>query len=316
MGQDILNFTGKSKALILVYRSMEKVKVSQSVNVMLTPEFYTLKKEPLPVRYAYQAKRIAPSLFEGLLDGHKRYDYMVWKEDEQWVCIAYDLEMITAFLEQIGFNLEYVSKLFFAQQSASLFVAPLFLNSDKALISLEHDIAVVPQNVLGDQNSAPLEFDNSFTPKKGISLQSVYGSILSVKQTAVLASLFICLCVIFFIEGLRYGENSKVIESQMEELFEAYPSLSSQYTRESIVSKYKTIDTVERKKRNTIKNVSSMIFKGVTLNSLEMNEKRLRADFECKDAQVLKRVKALAKQKGFKTRNASGTNTLQIEGTL
>lgn len=311
-----MNFTGNSKALILVHRSMEEVKVNENVNVMLTPEFYTLKKEPLPVQYAYQAKRIVPSLFEGLLDESKHYDYMVWKEDEQWVCIAYDLEMITVFLEQKGFNLEHIAKLFFAQQSAALFVAPLLLDTDKALLSLEDDIAVIPQNVLGDEISTPLVFDNSFTPKKGVTLQSVYGSILSVKQTAILASIFISLCVIFLIEGSRYSENSKAIEAQMEELLEAYPSLSSQYTRESIVSKYKTIDTVERKKREIIKDVSGMIFKGVSLNSFEMDEKRFSAEFVCKDVQVLNRVKALAKQKRFKTGNASGTYSLKIEGVL
>jgi hypothetical protein len=58
---------GNNKDLLLVHSAMERVTLVESVNVMLTPQFYTLKKEALPVKYAYQAKKIAPSLFEGLL---------------------------------------------------------------------------------------------------------------------------------------------------------------------------------------------------------------------------------------------------------
>ena len=307
---------GKNKALILVHTSMEEVTLSQDVNVMLTPQFYTLKKETLPVQYAYQAKRIAPSLFEGLLEEGKAYEYMVWKEEEEWVFLAYDLEMITAFLERKGFALEHVSKLFFAQQSADLFVSPLLLNGQEVLVSLDNVIVVVPRVALGDNDDASLVFDDSFTPKKGIMLQSAYGSILTLKQTAVLASVFVFMAFIFFAEGLRYSGNSKIIQTQMEELLEAYPSLSSKYTRDSIVSKYKTLDSIERKKRDTIKTLAGMIFKGVTLNSFEMDDKKFSVHFSCKDAQVFKRVKALAKKNNFNTVNVSRGHELKIEGSL
>ena len=60
-----MNFLENTKELLLAYPSMKQVTLSESVNVMLPPQFYTLKKEALPLRYAYQAKKIAPSLFEG-----------------------------------------------------------------------------------------------------------------------------------------------------------------------------------------------------------------------------------------------------------
>ena len=147
-------------------------------------------------------------------------------------------------------------------------------------------------------------------------LQGAYGSILTVKQTAVLASVFVLLALIFFVEGSRYSGNSKVIQTQMQELLEAYPSLSSKYTRDSVVSKYKTLDSVERKKREIIKTLSGMIFKGVTLSSFEMNDKKFSVHFSCADAQVFKRVKALAKKNKFNTVNVSRGHDLKIEGTL
>lgn len=315
-GQNILNFTGNSKALILVHTSMDKVTLSHDVNVMLTPQFYTLKKEPLPVKYAYQAKRIAPSLFEGLLEEGRSYEYMVWKEEEEWVFLAYDLKMITAFLENKGFALEHISKLFFAQQSADLFTSPLLLGSNEALVFLDKVIVVVPKTALSEDEGASLLFDDSFTPKKGITLQSAYGSILTGRQSAVLASVFGLMALLFFIEGSRYGGSSKTIEMETEEILEAYPSLASKYTRDSIVSKYKTLDSIERKKRETIKTLAGMIFKGVTLNAFEMNDQKFSVHFSCENAQVFKRVKALAKKNQFSTVNTSRGYDLKIEGNL
>lgn len=305
-----------NKDLLLAYPSMKKVTLSHAVNVMLPPQFYTLRKEALPVRWVYQAKRIAPSLFEGLVEEGKHYDYMVWKEEENWVFLAYDIEMITAFLERKGFALENVSKLFFVQQAVELFDKPLFLGENEALVSLDHVVVVVPSRALAETEGASLVFDNSFTPKKGVLLQDAYGSVLTVKQASLLAAIFTLFALMFFVEGWRYSVNAKAGEAQMQELLEAYPSLQSKYTRDSIIAKYKTIDTAERKKREIIKMVSGMLFKGVALTSLELDEKMYKVQFSCKDAQVANRVKALAQKNKLNTSAIAGSNDLKIEGAL
>jgi hypothetical protein len=295
---------------------MQNVTVSDDVNVMLTPQFYTLKKEALPLSYAYQAKKIAASLFEGLLEEGRQYDYMVWKEDEEWVFLAYDMQRITAFLEEKGFALEHVSKLFFTQQVVDLLETPLALGAESALVSLNHTVVLVPRSALREEDNISWGIDKRFTPKKGVLLQGAYGSLLSVKHSVVLTAVFGLFALMFFMEGWRYSHDSKANESQIEELLEAYPSLSSQYTRDSIISKYKTLDAMERKKREIIKTLSGMIFKGVTLTAFAMDEKRFTVAFSCKDAEVAKRLKALAKKNRFNISAVSGSNDLTIEGSL
>ncbi len=307
---------GNNKELILAYTSMEHVTLSEEVNVMLTPQFYTLKKEALPVSYALQAKIIAASLFDGLLEDGRNYNYMVWKEEEEWVFLAYDLEMITAFLARKGFALEYVSKLFFAQQSVDLLDKPLVVGEDSALVSLDHTAVLVPRTALGEEEGALSHFDKSFTPKKGVLLQGAYGSLFDVRQTAVLATVFGLFALMFFVEGWRYSNNAQADEAQISELLESYPSLSSKYTRDSIISKYKTLDARERKKRDIIKTLSGMIFKGVTLTAFDMDEKMFKVAFSCEDAQVAKRLKALAKTNKLNISSVSGSNDVKIEGAL
>lgn len=305
-----------TKELIFAHPSMQPVTLTNSVNVMLPPQFYTLKKEALPLRFAYQAKRIAPSLFEGLVEEGREYEYMVWKENDEWVFLAYDLEMITTFLQSKGFAPENISKLFFAQQSVALFDKPLFLGENQALVSLDDTVVVVPRGALGEESGPSLVFDDSFTPKKGVVLAGAYGSVLNRKQTSVLAVIFTLFALIFFVEGWRYGDSIKAVEAQSQELLEAYPSLQSKYKRESIITKYRTIDAVERKKRETVKTVSEMIFKGVILTSFEMNEKKFTANFTCQDAQVATRVKTLAQKHKLNVSAIAGSNDVKIEGIL
>jgi len=307
---------GNTNELLLAYPSMKQVTLSHSVNVILPPQFYTIKKEALPLRYAYQAKKIAPSIFDGLLQEGKEYDYMVWKEDDKWVFLAYDIEMISTFLQSKGFALENIGKIFFAQQFVEQFDKPLLLGTDQALVSLDDMVAVVPRAVLAEDVKSTLELDHSFIPKKSVVLHGNYGSILSKKHAWMTAAVLMLFSVMFFVEGLRYGGHTQEGEVKMQELLAAYPSLQSKYTRESIVNKYKTIDTKERKKRDMVKTVSGMIFKGVTLTSLQIDEKMLKADFSCKDVQTAERVKALAKKNRFNLLPLSGSNNVKIEGVL
>ena len=121
-----MNFMGNNKELLLVHTSMKQVTLSHAVNIMLTPQFYTLKKEALPVRYTYQAKRIAPSLFDGLLEEGKHYEYMVWREGEEWIFLAYDLEMIAAFLETKVLHWKMSLRSFLHNRQLTLLASPCY----------------------------------------------------------------------------------------------------------------------------------------------------------------------------------------------
>jgi hypothetical protein len=311
-----LNFMGKNKELILVHASMDRVTLNESVNVMLTPQFYTLKKEAIPVKYAYQAKKIAPSLFDGLLEEEGDYSYLVSKEEDTWVFIAYDSAKIATFLASKGIEASRVSKLFFVQQAAEAFSTPLALNDKEALALLEDIVVIVPRMALGELEEPSLVFDNSFTPRGGVSLEGASGSLLSQKQALGLAAVFLLFAGMFLAEGLRYGGENKAANAKLESLYESYPALQSSYTRQGIVDKYRTIDTNERKKRDAIKAFSGMIFKGVTLTGLHVDEKSFKAQFSCVSTDVAKRVKELAKKAHYNTAKVKGSTDLQVEGTL
>ncbi len=310
-----MNFMGSNKELLLIHAGMKRVFLSHGVNVMLTPQYYTLKKEELPVKYLYQAKKIAPSLFDGLLEEVGSYEYLVYKEEDKWVFIAYNPGQIRSLLLSKGINPEQVGKIFFAQQAVEHFKSSVLLGENEALVALDNTVVVVPQTAL-DEEVKPIPFTNNFTPKTGITLQGVYGSLLSMKQALALALIFLLFGGMFFVEGKRYSKGSTAIQRELQELQDAYPSLQSRIQRESIADKYRSIDSKERRKREIIKSLSGLIFKGATLNSLLVNDKGFKAQFACSDEKVAKHLSQLAKKEKFQKVKNTGSNTVEIEGVL
>ncbi|MBD3791283.1 MAG: hypothetical protein IE918_03895 [Campylobacterales bacterium] len=307
-----MNFLEDNRELILIHRAMPQMEMKRPVNVMLTPQFYTLKKERLPIKFAYQAKKIAASLFEGMLQEGKSYDYFVFREGEQWVFIAYSLEEITEFFQSKGLSPESISKLFFAQQVVSAFKDPYPLSEKEVLAVVDDTVVVIPSSVLGDETPAPVFVLPN--PKKGVAIQSAYASLLSRKEAVGFAAIFLLFAVLFVAEGIRYGGETKAGAEELESLITANPSLSSQYTRESIFSKYRKIDQAERKKREAVKILIGMLYKDVALKSLYIDEKGFSAEYAVKEANMIRRVESEAKKANFAIQKSA--DGIKVEGRL
>ncbi len=310
-----MSFWDNNKALLLAYRNMPQQTLTQNVDILLTPQFYTLKKEPLPLKYTFQVKKIAPSLFEGLLDNDSDYEYLVYKENENWVFIAYDLAKITAFLLSKGIKAEQIGKLFFAQQALSSFTAPVLCGSRDALMVIDHTVTLIPQSAL-PAHSKLIELNESFTPRKGVAFQGTFNSFVSRKQAIWLATLLTLFALAFFAEGRRDGQSADNTQKEIKALIKEYPVLQSAYKRKSIAEKYRAIDSSERHKRDIVKALAGLLFKGVDVEYFKIDNKAYRVHFKCSDAKVAKRLQELSKKMDFKTVKILTGNMVQIEDKI
>jgi len=306
---------GNSNKLILVYRNMPQQQLSESVNIMLTPQFYSLKKEVLPLKYAFQAKKIAPSLFDGYLTDLEAYTYFVYKEGEKWVFIAYYEEEISKFLVSKGIQPEQVDKIFFAEQASEHITHPVALGEKNALLVLDGTVVTIPQNALNEsaQSDTVLE---AFTPKSGVTFQSSFHSYLTQKQALWISGIFLIFAVMYFVEGWRYAKSAALLQTEISALLEEYPSLQSEYTRKNIAKKYRTIDKNEHRKRDVVKSLAGLIFKGVKVDAFKMDEVQFSVRFKCADPKVAKRLKELAKREGFSGVKSLTGNIVAIEENL
>jgi len=310
-----LIFTESSKPLVLIHDDMGQIDESRSIDIMLPPQFYTMKRQEINIKYQYQAKKLAPSILENLLSDDTEYDYFVFRDDEMWVFIAYSTEEINEFLHSKGIEVTKVSKIYFIQQSESKFTSAISLNDREALGVLNDIVTVIPKSLLSYDMRYQL-FDETFRPDRGVSYGASVDSILAQKDSIILASIIALFAILFLVEGIRYGKVVADMNQEISILFKEYPALQSQYARENIIKKYHKIDKVERGKREVLKDMSHLIVPGVEVDSLLMEDGQLSAVFKTSDKKTLLKVEKLAKAKGYKSSRVGRENLIKVESKL
>lgn len=147
----------KSKnPLIFVDRNSQPFHLDSKtkVDVILSPSFYYVRREELPVKYSFQAKNLIPSLFDGIIP-EDDYSYEAIKEGEDFLIFAYSHKKIIARLEELGLRFSQIGNIFFTQTELGHIERPIQVDDRFALVSQEGIISVVPIQMV--RNALPLK---------------------------------------------------------------------------------------------------------------------------------------------------------------
>ena len=293
---------------------MDSVTLKNSVDIILTPQFYTFLREDLDLKFSYQAKQIAPSLFDDYLDRGKEYQYYVYKCGNQWCFIAYNIEEIDSFLESKGIEKHRVSKIFFAQQLADELEDPIELSSNSVLHTIDGIVTIFPKSLMpSDIEYARANFNKSKL-KGGVTMGASLNSFVSLKETIILSSLFFLLGSTFIFEGYRTKSSVESDNEKLIELLSENSNFSNSRVRASLLEQYKPIDTLERQKRDSIQVISKLLSAQSQLKSLTLKNNKIEATLSISDKMVTQQVKEHAEAKNF-TVSSSG-NGLNVEKKL
>ena len=294
---------------LFIHRDMKPVTTLNSVEIILTPQFYTFIRENLDIRFAYQAKQIAQSLFDDYLDSNKEYQYHVYKCQNDWCFFAYDIKEIEDFLKTVGIEKHRVSKIYFAQQLSEQLKKPIKLSEKNALITIDDTVTLIPTKLINKD----IEYNNLDLKEQkfnsSVSMGASLDSFISLKDTIILSSLFFILGGIFLVEGNRIKSSVSTNEEVKIKLFNQYPRYNSAMIRESILNKYRPIDKNERKKRESIKEISKLLSSNSQLEQLIIDKNRIIANIKATNANTANQVSRNAKAKNFK----SSKNGLKVK---
>ena len=311
-----MNLMGSSRQRVLVHRDMEDFSTSDSVDILLTPQFYTFLQEELGIKFSYQAKQIAPSLFDDYLDESLNYQFFVYKIGDSWQFFAYSVEEIRTFLKDKGIEEGQINKIYFIQELESELQTPTQLSQKRVIQSLDGTVAIVPKKLLGLEESEYREFNiDGVSLRNGVAMSSSYESLIPIKQTIILSLLLVALGVIFLVEGGRIRGSVEESIARHDSLIDKNPKLSSSMIRKSILGKYEPIDKSEREKRGYLEKISKMLSVNSSLKSLSMDDNKISATIETKNSSVSKQVKKHANSGGFKVIKSNGQE-ITIERSL
>jgi len=270
---------GKSNPKLLVHKEMESISSNKNIDIIITPQFYFFLREELKIKLTYQAKQIAPALFDDYLD-ENNYQYYVYKCDNQWCFFAYNIEEIITFLEDKGIKRHQIGKIFFAQELAPYLKEAISLGNKTALKSIDEVVTVVPKRLFENEYEYKVLNLKDIPLKNGVSISSSYSSLIPLKQTITITTLLAILGGIYIFEGMEIRKSIQPDQEKLEALLDKNPKLSSNRIRKSILAQYEPIDKMERKKRDIIDSISKLLSPTNQLKELVVDDKKIKAIIE------------------------------------
>jgi len=291
---------------------MPKVSRVKRYDLLLTPQFYIFKKETLPVSYQYQALKLAPSILDELT-GAGDYSYAAIKEDDGWALIAYDMAKIEAFLEERGLPKNFINRVYFSQQSKEHFKHPVSVNEKDAIVTVDDTVVMLPKSIVGVEECGILT--NACRPEKGITPSQSRHSWVSQKQAMIVSGLLLVLAVGYFAEGLRYQKAIASVEEKIESVKQRYPQLQSKSTMvlNNLYESNHAIDSLQRKIRNRLKEISRLTSKASKIDTLKIDTKQYEATIAT-DQKQIQELKQYAKAQNLSVLDTN--KSLQLKGAL
>ncbi len=296
---------------------MPQPKAAKKYDIVLSPQFYVVKKEELPIKWAFQAKKLAPSILEDYLDINKDYKFIVLKEDNIWSFYAYAPKEIEEYLEEnYGIKPHQIGKIYFADQLKHILSRlPIGLDKKYGLTLLDNLATIAPREVIKakkyvrfTQNLRPKKGFNYHTIKKEKSAQSSLN-----KSALVLAFLLFLLGGLYIFDGISYKKTLNQKKAQLNAILKRNPALNSSYSREAIKKKYEAIEKKQRKIREYINTFSKLSSKKTILQNLQLQKNKIVATFKV-DSKELNKIKALLKT--LHLNHNFHNNLVTLEGKL
>lgn len=304
--------------LILLYKNMPKPKKARVYDLVLSPQFYIVKKEQLPIKYSYQAKRLAPSILDELVDSSKDYEYIVQKVKDGWRFFAYAPKDIEDYLqENYKIDGSKIGQIYFADQlNGVISRVPIELDENNVLALLDNQATIIPKDML--ESSSFAKFSKKLRPKGGFSFKSSKkiqksGASGFDKNSIAIATLLTLIAAAYLVEAISYKRATNRLQDKLASIYEDAPELQSKLTRDSIKAKYEAIEARERSIREQLKNFSQLSSKKSILEQLILNKNDLEATFKV-DPKEINKIKSITTNTNLSYKQENGL--FKIKGAL
>lgn len=280
--------------------------------IIITPEYYIIKKVPLPVRFKIQAIKMAPSVLEDLAAKDRAYKYFCFKsEDDEWIFIAYSMEQIEDILNVKNIDKDVIEGIYFAQELVDTINKPLPINSGCSLVNIEGIIVCLPYK---DRAVPTLEID-TLKLKHKIFSGPAFSVDVSIKK-------LIAVSLIFFIWGVvllvQTYEDTKQAQNEIERyqtVLQKQETPKSGYATSNILSEYTKIDKEQSAIRDDLSGFDALLDEKIKIKEIVFENKNIKIVFETKIEHNMQSFEKQAKKMGFAFKTNALKNEISLEVT-
>ena len=286
-----------SRRVIIFHENMGRIDENvKEYDIFLTPKYYIVRREKLPIKFLFQAKKLAPSILDELIEDSEDTSYVVYRDKDEWVFIAYNPKIIYDESIKIGLDPDNARSMYFAEQIRDRLKQPICLG-DSALAVVEGYVTLIPKSFAGENGCKSIDVASLELPKSYASAGK--SSTLSATQSYIIATSLTLIALAIFAEGVRYSKAAQRESDRVADVADGDVVLISKISRDNILQKYRRIDRKERDKRETLKKIGSLLSNSVSLVSFKSDENGYEAKLRADSASAMATLERKVKHKGF-----------------
>lgn len=289
------------------------IKSEEMFDVILSPAYYWVKRQSLPVRYLREVRKLLPSLFEDTLPkGH--YSYTAYKEGDSYLLFAYSDKTILDALAAKGIKPSQIHRVYFAQSEFSTMEAPIRVDAQNAL-SLQGGI-VVKLPLQFTARSVPLNLQELRVSSHDIDLAR-YAHIADQRSIARFSAFMAVLTLLFAAEWGIVAAKTGTLERKRAELFDSYNLPSTAIQNEAILKRLEKRYAEQSALRNTTATLLALrLEKGEQMIRYGYDGSRLGVLFALPTQSRADAVIAKLRQEGLQFTHTFGNQNLWLELSL
>ena len=254
-------------------------------DVILSPQFYWVKKVSLPVKRAAEAKKLAESVFEGSLPaGEYSYEVIAAGEGE-FVLIAYNREEITEVLEDFFTGSARVQSVRFAQYECADLDTCCSIDDESSLVQLNGLLMQIPRNCTDPKLRIDDYIKNIKPTSHKVKLGTLDAEVMDRRTFAFLAAAVVLFMSAYILEYVDYKKESAKLEEAKQALIRKYNLPPTTMQLDSIKqSLFKTFQQ-QKKIRQTLASLAKTVLgKKEYINSMQIDGKTATVEFAVADS--------------------------------
>ncbi len=288
----------------------ENFNTAESVNVILSPSLYWVKKVSLPIKYLRDVKPLLASLFEDTLpDG--TYSYSAYKSGDDFFIFAYEDKVILDTFLSKGISSTQVKNVYFAQSELSNIDGAKKINETQSIYLKDDIVILLPCCWI--EESGDLDLSEISLSKNNIRLKQ-FGHIVNDKALYRIAVIFIVFIVIIVIEYFITLQKISTTSELRNQLFIKYNLKSTMIQNRSILKGYKSIHDIQIKFREYTASILALkLQKHEKLSLLSLKGKSLIAEFSGIQQGSESIIEKVFKNKNIKYKSNFKKNTWHVE---
>lgn len=277
-----MNFNKKHVTIFLDPHS-DVVHAQESVNIILSPSLYWVKKISLPVRYVREVLKLLPSIFEDMLP-EGNYSYSAYRHSEskggssEFFVFAYEDKKILEVMSEKNIAISNVEGVYFAQSELQNLQGAVSINEAQSIYVKDDIVILVPCCWIEEKGD--LDLSEIALSKHKIALQH-FGHIVDSKSLYKIGSLLLVMILLLGVEIFITAQKSADIAELRDGLFSKYHLKETALQNRSMLKKYRSIHEKQTNLRTYMSYILSLKLKaGESVKEISFKDQTMSVSFE------------------------------------